>query len=210
MALSQRLLTIASLVDRDAIAIDIGSDHGYIPRYLLQSGQVKKMYATELSKATFLRLKSYLADTHVLAYQANGLTSLPDDITTVIITGMGGGLIASMLQTKAITLQPTLLLGPHRDAHVVRQTLQMRGYSIIDERLVEEHQHYYQLIKAQPGTMKLDIFDAYYGPLLHQACSPLWLTMLKKEKVNLLKKSKIKDNETVKKLLEGIANHVKD
>jgi tRNA (adenine22-N1)-methyltransferase len=210
MALSQRLLTIASLVDRDAIAIDIGSDHGHIPRYLLQSGQVKKMYATEFGPSTFLQLKTNLADTDVMTYQADGLINLPADITCVIITGMGGGLIASMLQAKASKHQSTLVLGPQRDVHVVRKTLQIIGYRITEERLIEEHQHYYQLIKAQPGAMNLNNFDAYYGPLLHQACSPLWLNMLKKEKVNLLKKVKIKDNEIVKNLLEGIANYVKD
>ena len=211
MLLSLRLNAIASLVDSGEVAIDIGSDHGLLPRFLLFSNQVKKMYATDYGEAPYLSLKNHLADTDVITYQANGLERLPLDITTVIITGIGGALIAHMLEAKVLVQRhPTLILGPHRDAHLVRKTLQAQGYTITEEKLVNDHQHLYQLIKAKPGVMTLSVFEAYYGPLLAQARTPLWITMLTKEKINLLKKIKTKDNEDVVMRLQGIQHYVKN
>jgi len=62
MKLSERLLTIASLVPKNSIVADIGTDHGYIPAYLIENNISKKVIGTDISKGSleyvFTLLKS--------------------------------------------------------------------------------------------------------------------------------------------------------
>ena len=48
--LTQRLSAAASLVKGGGIVADIGTDHGYLPIYLIQSGKIKKAIAADIGK----------------------------------------------------------------------------------------------------------------------------------------------------------------
>ncbi len=55
--LSQRLLTIANMVSQDSFVVDIGTDHGLLPIYLLCSDRVSKAYAVDKSPKALLQAK---------------------------------------------------------------------------------------------------------------------------------------------------------
>ena len=56
--LSLRLLKIASLVPKGARPVDVGSDHAYLPVYLVQNGIVKEAYATDVNEGPILRARA--------------------------------------------------------------------------------------------------------------------------------------------------------
>ena len=58
MILSKRLEYISSFVDNNSYIADIGSDHGYLPYYLLEKNIAKKIYASDNKKGPFNNLKT--------------------------------------------------------------------------------------------------------------------------------------------------------
>ena len=51
--LSNRLKTVASFVDEGAVVADIGSDHAYLPCFLIHTKKVKKAVAGEVAKGPY-------------------------------------------------------------------------------------------------------------------------------------------------------------
>jgi tRNA (adenine22-N1)-methyltransferase len=166
--ISRRLLALAGLCPRKGSLVDIGSDHGLLPRYLLDQGFHQPLYATELSDASFKQLKAKLHDLPISVYQADGLTDLPADIQTVVIAGMGGHLIVTILNHNLTLLNSiqTLVLAPQRDIALVRNWLQRHGWAITDENFIFEQDQPYPMFKAEKGPMNLTEITAEFGPIL--------------------------------------------
>jgi tRNA (adenine22-N1)-methyltransferase len=208
MALSKRLQAISTFVDQHAIAVDIGSDHGYLPAYLIRNQHVKKMYATEYSLASFTHLKTQLHDEEVIVYQADGLKHLPLDVTTIIITGMGGLLIQDILsdleQYPHVT---TLILGPQRDEQSIRLWLETHHWMIVDETLIHEHAHYYPIIKATRGTMKLTFIERLFGPKNMMKKDPVFIQFLHHYRIKLTQLPLTEHHQIIK---EWIDTYVKN
>ncbi len=208
MALSKRLQTIATLIDQHTIAVDIGSDHGHLPVYLVRQQQVKKMYATEYSLASFTHLKTQLQDEEVTVYQADGLKQLPLDVTTIIISGMGGLLIKDILgELKHYPHVTTLILGPQRDELTIRLWLESNHWFIVDETLIYEHGHYYPIIKATRGTMKLTFIERLFGPKNMMKKDPVFIQFLHQYRMKLTQLPHSDDHQIIK---EWIDTYVKN
>ena len=101
--LDNRLLLCAEFVRQDSAVADIGTDHAYLPVYLAQKGKIKKAIAADINEGP---LKSGIetinrcgvSDT-VSARLSNGLEKIsPDECDDVIIAGMGGELICSIIE----------------------------------------------------------------------------------------------------------------
>jgi tRNA (adenine22-N1)-methyltransferase len=208
MALSKRLQAISSFVDQHTIAVDIGSDHGYLPAYLMRHQHVKKMYATEYSLASFTHLKTQLQDEEVTVYQADGLKQLPQDVTTIIISGMGGLLIQDILsELEQYPTVTTLILGPQRDEQTIRLWLQDHQWKIVDETLIHEHTHYYPIIKATRGTMKLTFIETLLGPKNIIKKDPVFLQFLHQYRMKLIQLPPSDHHQNIK---EWIDKYVKN
>ena len=103
MKLSERLMTIISLIPQNSIVADIGTDHGYIPAYLIENKISKKVIGTDISKGSLEKIIEYVRG---LGYEekidsrlGDGLEVVkPYEIDTVIIAGMGGLLIRDILE----------------------------------------------------------------------------------------------------------------
>lgn len=100
--LSERLSAVASFVEQGDTLADIGSDHAFLPTYLVKEGIVKKAIAGEVAQGPFeSALRNVEKEKFADAIQvrlANGLQAIEEDdeVTTVTIAGMGGSLITTI------------------------------------------------------------------------------------------------------------------
>lgn len=167
MTLSERLRTIANLVPINTIIADIGTDHGYIPVYLIENKIAKKAIGTDISRNSlekiiqFVKLKGLEESIDIRL--GDGFEVLkPFEIDTVIIAGMGGMLIKEILDNhKSITNTITnFILQPNIASEELREYLYKNNFLICDEKLVKESDKYYEIIYAKRGKayLKDDIY----------------------------------------------------
>lgn len=157
MNLSNRLQAIADLVTKSSAVADIGTDHGYIPIYLIKNNIAEKVIAADISdgslnKARELVSKYDLKDC-IECRLGNGLDVLsPGEADTIIIAGMGGKLISQILkdQIQIAKSAESLILQPMNGQGELRKWLILNGFEIIDEDLVKEGNKFYEIIKAEP------------------------------------------------------------
>lgn len=207
---SQRMLALVSLVPSNGAVVDIGSDHGQLVRLLWQANFPHELYATELTHASYQTLHHALHDLPIHTYQADGLAALPEAVATIVIAGMGGQLIQKILTKGEAQLKSvqTLVLGPQRDAHIVRIWLMDHGWTLDQEGWVEEAGQSYPLLKAIRGKMQLTAIEAHYGPLLIASRNPQFCQWLNKEASALSKSLAFEENKDKRARLDWILTYV--
>ena len=100
--LSQRLQAIAQFVPQGAQVADIGTDHGFLPCYLVQCGQADRVIACDINEQPLAVAQKNIADSQVgekvLTRLGDGLQVIaPGEVNVVTIAGMGGALMAEIL-----------------------------------------------------------------------------------------------------------------
>lgn len=168
MKLDKRLKCIADMVPQGSKVADIGTDHAYLPVYLMEEGIAKSAVAADIADgplhaAAGTIQKAGLTDT-VKVKKSDGLLALGEnDADTVIVAGMGGSTIKQILAEGAYMLNSvtTLILQPMNDAAMLREHLYSTGWDITKETLVEEAGYIYQIIFAQKTDAPLKAPDAF-------------------------------------------------
>lgn len=171
--LSPRLLCCASMVT-GSFACDIGTDHAYLPVYLIMSGKCTQVLATDIrsgpldsAKAT---VKHYRAEKQIRLLLADGFDGVPHKgITDVVIAGMGGETIRDILSGQHadwVRKDVNLVLQPMTKAEVLRPWLAENGFSVIREVIVRDT-HIYTVMQVQytGETRTLTPAEAYTGKL---------------------------------------------
>lgn len=196
MKLSNRLKTILDLVPQNSIVADIGTDHGYIPRELIENKISKYVIATDISGPSLEKtkeiVKSKNLDKYIETRLGDGLMPIKAfEVDLVLIAGMGGVLISEILREAKQRLDTygRYILQPMVGADELRKYLVNNGFEIIDEELAKEDDRIYEIIVAQRG---LQVFtkeiDYEINPLLIEKNHPLWKELIlsrinQKEKV---------------------------
>ncbi len=183
-----RLECIKSMVSKCGVAADIGTDHGYVAEMLLRDNTCEKVIATDLNEGPLNRAIEYLTSADLESRcdfrLGSGLTVLNEnEADALIIAGMGGELIADIIETsKNIALRSSqLILQPMTTADRLRRYLYENGFRIIDENIVKELHHYYFIIKAVSGNAGVEN-EIYYeiSKILLDKKEPLMTEYLKK------------------------------
>jgi len=204
MELSKRLLTIAAMVTPGNTLVDVGCDHGYLPIYLLKKGLIRGALACDINKGPLMaaqkNIEHYgLDEMSITTRLSAGLAKVrPGDGQTLVIAGMGGKLIISILSDDPETFHSfeDVILSPQSDIDEVRSFVNRDGYIIADESLVKEDGKYYfimRIVKADNGTSGDDNRDCpvytelerKYGPCLIARRDPLLMEYLQKSLSNL-------------------------
>lgn len=156
--LSERLNTIIKFVGNNSIVADIGTDHGYIPKYLIQNNISKLVIASDISQGSLNKTIDYIEELKlsdkIRTRLGDGLEIIkPFEVDTVIIAGMGGLLIKDILsQDMNITNSITnFILQPMVASKELREYLYKNNFKIVDEDLVKEDGKYYEIIHAKLG-----------------------------------------------------------
>ena len=101
-SLDKRLLSCADYVRAGAVFADIGTDHGYLPLFLLRSGRIERAYLSDVNEGPLSSARANAASEGLLDRceftLADGAAALSGKgITDYAICGMGGELIASII-----------------------------------------------------------------------------------------------------------------
>ena len=196
--ISNRLMTAAALVTQGYTLADVGTDHGYIPIYLLQQKKIPAAIAMDINEGPLERAKEHIALYGLQAYiqtrLSDGVVALkPGEVEAVLIAGMGGGLVMHILKDgeKVCQSAKELILQPQSEIERVREFLREEGYTILAEDMVYEDGKFYPMMKvqyqgenenAQKASEVLKLSDLY-GGLLLQNRHPVLKTFLEKEKL---------------------------
>lgn len=156
--LTPRLQKIAELVPPNSKVADIGTDHGHISIYLLQSGRAKHIIASDVNKGPLESARKNIAEfgfeKDIELRLGSGLEVLQaNEVDTVIIAGMGGILISQLLQATPIVTDSisTFILQPMQAQQELRRFLVSNEYKIIQDILVKEDLRIYEIIVAERG-----------------------------------------------------------
>ena len=158
MQLSKRLQRIADFVRPGDRIIDVGTDHAYIPIWLLLNGIVEHAAATDIRSGPLERARTdaeyYGVSDRLLLAQCDGLTQCSsDDVDTIIIAGMGGETIIGILENAPWTLQKRLILQPQTKQTELRNYLAGAGYTSSDAALVCDTGRIYLIWQVEEGEM---------------------------------------------------------
>lgn len=181
--LSKRLQAAYDFIPFGAVVADVGADHAQLTVSLLENGKIEWAQAIENKVGPFIRMKANIDKSplasHVVCTQADGLDELESNVDCLAILGMGGNLIAEILERGKEKLDPiqTIVLDPHKDLVLVREKLVELGFKIEDEAMVLESGTFYTIIKAVKGKPKKPYTKAElaFGPVLLEKKGPVFI-----------------------------------
>ena len=191
--ISKRLELVASFVPQGAILLDVGSDHAYLPIELVEKGQIKGAIAGEVVEGPYQsavkNVEAHGLKEKIQVRLANGLAAFEeaDQVSVITIAGMGGRLIARILEEGLGKLANVerLILQPNNREDDLRIWLQENGFQIVAESILEEAGKFYEILVVEVGQMKLSASDVRFGPFLSKEVSPVFVQKWQKEAVKL-------------------------
>lgn len=189
VTVSKRMEEVISLVSKGKRVADIGTDHGYVAIALVERKIVPFVIAMDVRKGPLSRAKENIEkyglvqkiDTRL----SDGLEQLKiGEVDTFLIAGMGGDLIASILQ-KGIEIVNSVnefIVQPQSEIYKVRKKIHQLGFQIEKEKMLVEDEKYYTVIKVVRGKETYENeWDYLYGKSLLQEKNPILYEWLQKE-----------------------------
>lgn len=170
--LSQRLAAIATCVPEGGRLADIGSDHALLPVFLCQTGRVERAVAGELNPGPLEAARRQVAEAglsgRIDVRAGDGLSVLAaGEADTVTIAGMGGNLIAQILQdgldAGKLAGVNRLVLQPNVAEDAVRRWLFEHRWVLAKEQILEEDGKIYEILVADAGRWTAEAAAQYDG-----------------------------------------------
>ena len=191
--ISKRLELVASFVPQGAILLDVGSDHAYLPIDLVERGKIESAIAGEVVEGPYQsavkNVEAHGLKEKIQVRLANGLAAFEeaDQVSVITIAGMGGRLIARILEEGLDKLANVerLILQPNNREDDLRIWLQDNGFQIVAESILEEACKFYEILVVEVGQMKLSASDVRFGPFLSKEVSPVFVQKWQKEAAKL-------------------------
>ena len=173
LQLQPRLQLLSSLIPVGSRLADVGTDHGYVPVYLLQRGLIKSAIASDIGADPLQHAKNTAAEYEVENIDFRlcpGLDAVAsEECDTILIAGMGGETIITILENAPWTKRGghLLLLQPMTKVEMLRKWLVDNGYTFTGERLVFDKDHLYPIMLVRGGTQEtLSLAQQYGGVML--------------------------------------------
>ena len=173
MILTHRLLKIANMVEYKSLA-DIGTDHAKLPVYLIENNICSKVVASDVADGPVKACKDTVGRCGMSKFvdirKGDGLaTILPGEVETIVIAGMGGDLIATILEKgkEVANSAKEIILQLMTHIPQLREFLKNNDFKILDEVLVGEKSKIYTIIKITVGKNQYQTeFDFLISPVL--------------------------------------------
>ena len=165
----KRLKAISDFIYPYRRIADIGSDHGYLIKIAFYNNLIDYAYAIDNKKGPINSCKNNLKEYKNVSYfLSDGLDDVDESIDCIIIAGMGGMLIISILEKNKDKLKniKRLILQANRDEYLLRKYLVENGFYIQDEKIIKEDNKYYEIDCFEKGYEEYDFNDLYFGKIL--------------------------------------------
>lgn len=179
MTLSNRLQAIAAFIAPGSRVADVGTDHGYLPLWLAEHGMCTSIIASDVRPGplkTAIRNAALAGLGEAIDFRlCAGLEAYaPDEADTVVIAGMGGETIMSILSAAPWAGKKTLILQPQTKQPRLRIWLNENGYVVEDAALVYDTGRIYVIWKCTAGEkQELAAYERYVDAALVQKRDPL-------------------------------------
>lgn len=216
MELSKRLQAVADLVTAGYKVADIGTDHAYIPIFLLETGKTDWAAAMDVNKGPIEKarenIRAYGLEAQIEARLSNGFLALgKGEVQSAVIAGMGGNLVIRILQEgrDVVSTLQECILQPQSETDKVRAFLLREGFFFIEEDMVEEDGKYYPMMKVKPPKSGEEsrqneevwkIEQLWFGKLLLEKRHPVLKRYLEREtriREEILRSIRDKDSEQI-------------
>ncbi|MFC0014851.1 MULTISPECIES: tRNA (adenine(22)-N(1))-methyltransferase TrmK [Allobacillus] len=176
MELSNRLKQVIEFLPEDVKKFaDIGSDHAYLPCAVCLTRPYVQAIAGEVNRGPYesaqSQVKKMNLQEQIEVRLGNGLEVIePNEVDTIIIAGMGGSLIRSILESHPEKLEGVtrLILQPNIDASSIREFSLNYGYQLIAERIINDEGYIYEVLVLEKSDQAQQLSDKeiYLGPFL--------------------------------------------
>lgn len=153
--LNPRLLTCAGFVHPGGVVCDVGTDHALLPVYLVEQGISRRAVAADIGEGPLQSARRTISqhrlEDRIRTVLSDGLAKVPQqEITDVVIAGMGGETILHILQSCPWSLADmNLVLQPMTKADVLRKWLFQAGFDIVQETCAREERFLYAVMQVR-------------------------------------------------------------
>lgn len=202
--LSLRLKTIADLIPNKEKVIDIGTDHAYLPIYLVKIRNFPIVYASEknskILKQSLYNIERFAVKDKINLIVADGLKNINDRFDVAVIAGMGTATIIKILK-EASQIPSILIIQSNNCLPELRKFMMNLGYKITNEIVIYEKKKYYNIIKYIKGEEVLSREEIEFGKSYHKK----YLMMI----LNKYERNYLKNNdENLKELILDLRNFI--
>lgn len=170
MNISNRLQVISSFVRHNSVVADIGTDHAYLPIYLVQEGVIKKAFACDIKKAPLNLAKTNIEENNlednIKTILSDGLDNVPlEQVDDIVIAGMGGETICNIIKrAKPLKyIRYKLILQPMTKQYELRKFLYENGFKIVSEGLALEQRRVYNIFNVSYNKSKVTLEELHIG-----------------------------------------------
>lgn len=162
LQLSKRLQQIADQVPVGARVADIGTDHAYLPIYLVQAGKSPFCIGVEMNEGPYrracLEVEEENLTENISIRRGDGLRPVrAGEADVITISGMGGSLIQHILAEGLDKIKGAkrTILQPNVGAPLIRRFGYERGLKLVHEEIVGEGKEYYEILTFEPGDGRI-------------------------------------------------------
>jgi tRNA A22 N-methylase len=140
-----RIETICSYLNKCTSFADIGCDHGYCTRYMLDNGLCERATITDISAKSLQKaqnlLKKYIDGGRCNYICTDGLKGVDENCDLVLIAGMGGEEIIKIL--KEAFIPKNFVFQPMKNAPLLRKFLLQNGCKIERDDIFKDGKFYF-------------------------------------------------------------------
>lgn len=178
------------MVTRGGRIVDIGTDHAYIPMYLVKTGAKERGLACDVNKGPLAIAGDHIREEGLESVIGTCLSDGLENVDvehgdSIVIAGMGGLLMKDILErgVAGINIAGEMILQPQSDYGDFRRFLAMKGLIIEDEEALIEDGKFYFVIRCLPGGLAYSLTEEEeeYGPKLLAKRHPVLKDYLKRQ-----------------------------
>ena len=213
--LSDRLYKIASMIEKGETVADIGTDHGYLPIYLLLNEISPSVVLTDISSGSLGKAKQncseYLEGQNAVFREGDGLEVLsPGEVDVVVLAGIGGLLTKEILEwdLEKSRSYKKFIMQPRNNGGALRKFLALNGFDVKDFSIVAEGARFCEIMLVEPAD------DPYFDISGVGAISdPEWefpLEILSEQNAlaeEYLRKSLEQEKNVLEKIIAGVGSN---